>query len=102
MQNCYIALEKQVYATSLVFTALYLILCTDCFRSNLPVAIGGILTKRHADAAYWCRRFCRQCGKMSTGRMHTSVDAFGRQETLPGIFDRVRSGAYEMGDAASY
>jgi|CXWL01.1.fsa_nt_gi hypothetical protein len=32
----------------------------------------------------------------------TSVDAFGRQETLPGIFDRVRSGAYEMGDAASY
>ena len=40
--------------------------------------------------------------KMSVGRMHIIVDTPGRHKASLGIFDMVRSGAYEMGHMASY
>lgn len=47
-------------------------------------------------------RFARNVEKMSGGRMQITVDAPGRHKAPLGIFDMVRSGAYEMGHTASY
>ncbi len=47
-------------------------------------------------------RFAGNVEKMSGGRMQIIVDAPGRHKAPLGIFDMVRSGAYEMGHTASY
>ncbi len=47
-------------------------------------------------------RFADNIRKMSDGRMQIIVDAPGRHKAPLGIFDMVRSGAYEMGHTASY
>jgi TRAP-type mannitol/chloroaromatic compound transport system substrate-binding protein len=47
-------------------------------------------------------RFARNVEKMSGGRMQITVDAPGRHKAPLGIFDMVRSGAYEMGHTTSY
>ncbi len=47
-------------------------------------------------------RFASNVEKMSGGRMHIIVDAPGRHKAPLGVFDMVRSGAYEMGHTASY
>jgi TRAP-type mannitol/chloroaromatic compound transport system substrate-binding protein len=48
------------------------------------------------------KRFAENVGKMSGGRMQIVVDAPGRHKAPLGIFDFVRTGAYEMGHTASY
>ncbi len=48
------------------------------------------------------KRFAANIEKMSGGRMHIVVDAPGRHKAPLGIFDFVRTGAYEMGHTASY
>lgn len=48
------------------------------------------------------KRFAVNIEKMSGGRMHIVVDAPGRHKAPLGIFDFVRTGAYEMGHTASY
>lgn len=48
------------------------------------------------------KRFADNVEKMSAGRMHIIVDAPGRHKAPLGIFDFVRTGAYEMGHTASY
>ncbi|MDH5552365.1 MAG: TRAP transporter substrate-binding protein [Nitrosomonas sp.] len=47
-------------------------------------------------------RFARNVESMSGGRMRIIVDAPGRHKAPLGVFDMVRSGAYEMGHTASY
>lgn len=47
-------------------------------------------------------RFSSNVEKMSRGRMRIKVDAPGRHKASLGVFDMVRSGAYEMGHTASY
>lgn len=47
-------------------------------------------------------RFARNVENMSAGRMRIIVDAPGRHKAPLGVFDMVRSGAYEMGHTASY
>ena len=47
-------------------------------------------------------RFARSVEVMSGGRMRIIVDAPGRHKAPLGVFDMVRSGAYEMGHTASY
>lgn len=47
-------------------------------------------------------RFARNVEVMSGGRMRIIVDAPGRHKAPLGVFDMVRSGAYEMGHTASY
>lgn len=47
-------------------------------------------------------RFARNVENMSGGRMRIIVDAPGRHKAPLGVFDMVRSGAYEMGHTASY
>lgn len=47
-------------------------------------------------------RFARNIENMSGGRMRIIVDASGRHKAPLGVFDMVRSGAYEMGHTASY
>ncbi len=47
-------------------------------------------------------RFADNIEKMSGGRMRIIVDAPGRHKAPLGVFDMVRSGAYEMGHTASY
>ncbi len=47
-------------------------------------------------------RFARNVEVMSGGRMRIIVDAPGRHRAPLGVFDMVRSGAYEMGHTASY
>ena len=39
---------------------------------------------------------------MSAGRMEISIDASGKHKAPLGVFDLVRSGAYEMGHTTSY
>jgi TRAP-type mannitol/chloroaromatic compound transport system substrate-binding protein len=48
------------------------------------------------------KRFAENVVKMSGGRMQITVDAPGRHKAPLGIFDFVRTGAYEMGHTASY
>lgn len=50
------------------------------------------------------KRFASNVEKMSVGvgRMRIIVDTPGRHKASLGIFDMVRSGAYEMGHTASY
>jgi TRAP-type mannitol/chloroaromatic compound transport system substrate-binding protein len=47
-------------------------------------------------------RFASNVEKMTGGRMRIIVDAPGRHKAPLGVFDMVRSGAYEMGHTASY
>ncbi len=47
-------------------------------------------------------RFASNVEKMSAGRMQIIVDAPGRHKAPLGVFDMVRSGAYEMGHTTSY
>lgn len=47
-------------------------------------------------------RFASNVEKMSAGRMRITVDSPGKHKAPLGIFDMVRSGAYEMGHTASY
>tara|TARA_R110002073_G_scaffold34100_6_gene101618 strand:+ start:1108 stop:2166 length:1059 start_codon:yes stop_codon:yes gene_type:complete len=47
-------------------------------------------------------RFASNVEKMSGGRLRIIVDSPGRHKAPLGIFDMVRSGAYEMGHTASY
>ncbi len=47
-------------------------------------------------------RLARNVENMSDGRMRIIVDAPGRHKAPLGVFDMVRSGAYEMGHTASY
>lgn len=47
-------------------------------------------------------RFANNIEKMTEGRMRIIVDAPGRHKAPLGVFDMVRSGAYEMGHTASY
>ncbi len=47
-------------------------------------------------------RFANNVEKMSAGRMRITVDSPGKHKAPLGIFDMVRSGAYEMGHTASY
>ena len=47
-------------------------------------------------------RFADNVTKMTGGRMRIIVDAPGRHKAPLGVFDMVRSGAYEMGHTASY
>lgn len=46
-------------------------------------------------------RFARNVEVMSGGRMRIIVDAPGRHKAPLGVFDMVRSGAYEMGHNAA-
>ena len=46
--------------------------------------------------------FSRNVEKMSGGRSRIIVDAPGRYKASLGVFDMVKSGAYEMGYTASY
>lgn len=48
------------------------------------------------------QRFVSNVEKMSSGRMRVTVDSSGKHKSSLGIFDMVRSGAYEMGHTASY
>jgi len=48
------------------------------------------------------KRFASNMEKMSAGRMRIIVDAPDRHKAPLGIFDMVRSGAYEIGHTASY
>jgi len=48
------------------------------------------------------KRFASNVEKMSVGRVRIIVDTPGRHKAPLGIFDMVRSGAYEMGHTASY
>ena len=42
---------------AVVFAAQFFIFSSDCFHSNLPVAISDVLTKRHTDARIGAKRF---------------------------------------------
>lgn len=48
------------------------------------------------------KRFASNVEKMSGGRIQITVDSPGKHKAPFGIFDLVRSGAYEMGHTASY
>ena len=47
-------------------------------------------------------RFASNVEKMSAGRMRITVDSPGKHKAPLGIFDMVRSGAYDTGHTASF